>query len=133
MDSSIAQNLQTYITAELNDTRYYRQLADRAPNEDDRKLLMEISSDEQQHAVRFQKLYRAITGKDFTPEVPPPELNGSYKDLLRDRVLDEAHDFRKYGEQHLKNSNDLALSDAYYLTQNDENVHALRLLYMLSK
>ncbi|MGN0383189.1 MAG: hypothetical protein ACI4DS_02885 [Eubacterium sp.] len=62
-----------------------------------------------------------------------PNLQGNYKDILRDRVLDESGDFRKYGEQYLSTNCNQRLKEAYYRARTDEAVHALRLLYMLSE
>lgn len=133
LDITTAQRLQTYIDAELGDAILYRKLANMAPNNDDMQLLLEFSNDEQKHADTFKQIYRKMTGKNYDPIIKPPVLTGSYKDILRDRVLDESGDFRKYGEQYINTDKNPALKKAYYLARTDENVHALRLLYMLSK
>lgn len=133
MDMSTIQKLQTYIKAELGDASLYRALAIIAPNETDRQLLLEFAEDEQSHADEFKRIYRQMTGRSYNPEVMPPEMIGSYRDILRDRVLDESGDFRKYGEQYLITENNTPLKNAYYRARTDENVHALRLLYMLSE
>ena len=132
MELSTAQKLQIYIKAELGDAQLYRQLADMAPNDHFRQLLLEFAQDEQAHATEFQRIYRIITGSAFTPEVPPTMLQGSFFDILRERVLDESGDFRKYGEQFILCDSHTLLRRAYYRARTDENVHALRLLYMLS-
>ncbi len=133
MDMSIPEKLQIYITAELGDAALYRALAKIAPNENDSQLLREFAEDEQSHADEFQRIYRSMTGKNYRPTLHPPDLSGSYRDILRDRVLDESGDFRKYGEQYLQTHQNLTLKNTYYRARTDENVHALRLLYMLSE
>lgn len=130
---STSQKLQTYIAAELGDAALYRALARIAPNENDRQLLTEFANDEQGHATQFKQIYRTLTGRSYNPEIPPPDISGSYRAILQDRVLDESGDFRKYGEQYLQTTMNAPLKDAYYLARTDENVHALRLLYMLSE
>lgn len=127
------QKLQTYITAELGDAALYRALSEMAPNEKDRRLLYEFANDEQSHADEFQRIYRSMTGRRYNPTLPPPDLSDGYRDILRDRVLDESGDFRKYGEQYLQTNQNQALKTAYYRARTDENVHALRLLYLLSE
>ena len=127
------QRLQTYITAELGDASLYRELAKTAPNENDRQLLLEFADDEQSHATEFQHIYRTMTGRSYHPYVPQPELKGTFREILRDRVLDESGDFRKYGLQYIQTVRNDVLKDAYYRARTDENVHALRLLYMLSE
>jgi len=133
MEMTVPQKLQMYITAELGDAELYKELSKIAPNDEYRQLLLEFSADEQAHAVRFQKIYKMITGRAYNPVVPKPVIEGSFNDILRDRVLDESGDFRKYGEQYIITNNNNELKNAYYLARTDENVHALRLLYMLSK
>jgi len=132
MDMTTAQKLKMYINAELGDAALYRELAKQAPNAEFRQLLNEFSDDEQSHADEFKAIYRALTGNSYNPEVKPPVLTGSFDDILRDRVLDESGDFRKYGEQYLQSGGNDILRNAYYRARTDENVHALRLLYMLS-
>jgi Uncharacterized conserved protein len=133
MEMTLAQKLQMYIDAELGDSALYNELSKVAPNDEDRKLLIEFAEDEESHAETFKRIYRNITGKSYNPVVKEPKLSGSFKDILRDRVLDESGDFRKYGEQYIQTKRNDMLKDAYYRARTDENVHALRLLYMLSE
>jgi len=127
------EKLETYIKAELGDAALYKELSKIAPNDEDRKLLMEFSADEQSHADEFKRIYTMLTRKSFNPEIKTPVISDSYKNVLRERVLDESGDFRKYGEQYLQENVNTMLKDAYYRARTDENVHALRLLYMISK
>lgn len=129
----IAVRLRTYIDAELKDSALYKALSMMAPNDDDRQLLMEFAEDERNHAITFQRLYRSMTGRSYNPTIGTPQIIGSYKDILRERVIDESGDFRKYGEQYLQTKHSEDLKNAFYRARTDENVHALRLLYMLSK
>ncbi len=133
MEMTVPQKLQMYINAELGDAALYRELAKDAPSENDRQLLLEFADDEQAHADEFKRIYRIMTGRSYYPTVQPVVLNGSYQDILRDRVLDESGDFRKYGEQYIQTCQNNTLKNAYYRARTDENVHALRLLYLLSQ
>ncbi|MEM1483631.1 ferritin-like domain-containing protein [Oscillospiraceae bacterium PP1C4] len=130
---TILQKLQVYINAELGDAALYRELAKIAPDENAHVLLLEFAEDEQSHADEFKRIYRAITGHSYNPAVPPVVLKDSYRDILQDRVLDESEDFRKYGKQYLQTTQNIPLRNAYYRARTDENVHALRLLYLLSE
>lgn len=132
MEMSVPQKLQMYINAELGDSELYKELAKIAPNPTQKQLLMEFSEDEAAHAEDFKKIYRVLTGRAYYPTVKPVVLEGTYEDILRDRVLDESGDFRKYGEQYISTCNNDMLKNAYYRARTDENVHALRLLYMLN-
>jgi rubrerythrin len=133
MEMTTPQKLQMYISAELGDAALYTELSKMAPNDEYRQLLLEFAEDEQSHAQRFKKIYKMLTGRSYNPIVPEPVLEGSFNDILRDRVLDESGDFRKYGEQYMITNNNKELKNAYYIARTDENVHALRLLYMLNK
>ncbi|MGE4483705.1 MAG: ferritin family protein [Oscillospiraceae bacterium] len=132
MEKSTTQKLQTYIEAELGDSALYKELAKIAPNSEYRKLLKEFSEDEASHADNFKIIYKTMTGKSYDPVIQQPEIMDTFEDTLRDRVLDESGDFQKYGEQYMRTNNN-ALKNAYYTARTDENVHALRLLYMLQK
>jgi len=127
------EKLETYIKAELGDAALYKELSKIAPSDEDRKLLLEFSADEQSHADEFKRIYTMLTRKTFNPEIKTPVISDSFKNILRERVLDESGDFRKYGEQYLQENVNTMLKDAYYRARTDENVHALRLLYMISK
>lgn len=133
MEMTTPQKLQMYINAELGDAALYRELAEIAPNDEYRQLLLEFAEDEQSHADRFKKIYKMLTGRSYNPIVQKPKIEDSFYDILRERVLDESGDFRKYGEQYIITNNNSELKNAYYLARTDENVHALRLLYMISK
>ena len=128
---SIPEKLQTYIKAELGDAALYRELAKVAPTDVFKNLFLEFAYDEQSHADEFKKIYRTMTGKSFEPKIEPAVLDGSFRDILKDRILDESGDFRKYGEQYIQTHQNMDLKRAYYRARTDENVHALRLLYML--
>lgn len=132
MEMSTPQKLQMYINAELGDSALYRELSKIAPNDAHRQLLLEFSEDEQAHAEEFKRLYRMLTGRSYHPVVKPLVLTDPYESILRNRVIDESGDFRKYGEQYIQTNDNNALKNAYYRARTDENVHALRLLSMLS-
>ncbi|MDD4699171.1 MAG: ferritin-like domain-containing protein [Oscillospiraceae bacterium] len=125
-------NLKNYIAAEIHDSMLYSELAKIAPTIDDRTLLMEFAADEQSHADEFKRILRSITGQYFNPIPERIIINMPYRDILRDRVIDESGDFRKYGLQYIETPQNSPLKTAYYRARTDENVHALRLLKMLS-
>ena len=125
-------NLKTYIAAEIQDSLLYTELAKIAPTLDDRTLLLEFAADEQAHADEFKHILRTITGQYFNPVPERIVINMPYRDILRDRVIDESGDFRKYGNEYIEVPHSSPLKRAYYRARTDENVHALRLLKMLS-
>ena len=129
MEISLAKRLEMYIKDETADSLLYRELSKIAPNDADKKLLIEFSEDEQVHAENFQKIYKTITGKMYEPKIQKPEISGSFDHILKDRVLNESRDFRKYAQQYIATQRNETLRDAYFNAETDENVHALRLLY----
>ena len=133
MNNTTQQKLQSFINAELGDAALYRELSKYAPDEEDRRLLLEFSADEQAHAEEFQRLYRALYGQSYTPAPPAVKFEGTYWQVLAERILDESRDYRKYGEFYMENIGNEALARAAYRARTDENVHALRIIYMLSK
>jgi rubrerythrin len=132
LDLTTKEKLEIYIEAEMKDAALYKELAKIAPNGNFYHLLIEFSNDEQAHADEFKRIYRRLTGKNYNPVITPPILEGSFDDILRDRVIDESGDYRKYAQQYIQTERDDQLKKAYYRAKTDENVHALRLLYMLS-
>ncbi|MBN7771864.1 hypothetical protein [Clostridium aminobutyricum] len=133
METSVPQKLEVYINAELEKAALYRELAKIAPSETARKILLEFANDGQFHLDEFKRIYRSMTGNSYNPEVQPVYLTKPYQDILGKLVLDESGDFRKYEEQYLDTSQNSPLKNAYYRAKTDSNVHALRLLYLLSE
>lgn len=133
MDIDVAQRLRTYIEAEMQNSALYQALSTMAPDDDDRQLLLEFSEDDDRHASAFRGIYRAMTGRSYHPTIGAPQLVGAYPDILRERVLAESGDYRKYGEQYLLAKNNEELRNAFYHALIDDNVHALRILYMLGR
>ncbi|QHI72788.1 ferritin family protein [Aminipila terrae] len=132
MDSKLIEKLQTYIKAELGDAALYRELAKMAPNEMQMNLLMDMAADEQSHADDFKIIYKDLTGEVYRPPIPPSNLNMPYTDILRDRVIDETGDFRKYMHDHQEYFADETLREAFFRAGIDENVHAVRLLNFIN-
>ena len=133
MDMSTKQKLQMYIDAELRGAALYQALSEKATDMEDRQLLLELADDEQSHAEEFQNAYRKLSGRRYTPDTPTPEIVGLYRDILRDRVLDESGDFLKYGQDYENTGHNDMLRSAYYRAHLDEGVHAMRLLSMLTR
>lgn len=129
---STATDLMKYIRGETNASAYYRALAEKAPDATDMKLLLEFAADEKGHANSFKSQYYRLTGKTYDPTPETPKLLDNWADNLRERVLDESGDYRTYRDAYLENR-DPGLRRAFFEAATDENVHALRLLYMLSK
>lgn len=131
MDIKLINKIEAIIRNELSDAELYRKLAQIAPNETQKKLMLEIAADEQAHADEFKLIYRDLTGEIYRPNIEPIDIDTSYEDILRDRVIVEADDFRRYMYEYQEYFTDESLREAFYLAAIDENVHALKLLDLL--
>ena len=83
MDYSLPQRLQDYVESELHHEALYRALADVAPNEADRQIFLEIAENEHRHADSFSRMYRKLTGLNYTPKIYPQKMEGPYQFALR--------------------------------------------------
>ena len=131
MELTTAQRIRMYIEDEERDAIIYKQLSNMATSTKAREILFELTSDEQAHSDSFKKIYHAITGRNYTPLVIPPELNGTFKDVIINQILEEADSFRKYEEQYQLNTKNKLFRDAYFRAKTDEQVHANKLIYIL--
>ena len=133
MHSEVSNNLQTHITTELGNAALYRALAEQAPSEQDRQLLLDLAKDTEGHAADFQNAYSTITSRSYTPEIPAPNLCANYRDTLKTCVLDASNDLRVYDEELRQLDKNPALKTAFAQAKIDKGVHALRLLNLLNE
>ncbi len=128
---SLLNDLQEYIHDELKDSRYYAILAEKAPVQRAKQLLLEFSDDEKMHAHNFQKAYYMLTGQYYQPAVEEPQVSADFCEAVKARIIAESGDFKKYGEQYLKAPNKY-LQDLFYMTRTYEGIHAMRMPILLS-
>ena len=134
MEKTLPQRLEEYIADELSDHALYQELVHHTTDPEYQKLLTQFAQDEHRHATVFKRLYHMLTGCCYEPGVEPPEVDAPFREVLRQRVLSEAHDMRKYSEEALlADDRNRLLKEAFCMAQTDENVHALSLLQMLSE
>ena len=129
MESILIKNLKRYIEDEERDATLYKELSNVAPNSKFRELLFDISLDEQSHAESFKKLYHSITGKNYSPIITRSEKNGSFKDILKERILEEIEAFRTYGSMIAPEKSN-RFNKIFEKAKNDELAHAIMLIYM---
>lgn len=125
------KRLQSYINAELHDAELYKILAKSSPNEETRNILLRFADDEQKHADEFLRIYKMMTGYTFEPEPLPVTENGSFRSILKNRILDETKDSEKYRSEYLKTSDNFHLKRAFFNAFNDELRHAIEIIYIL--
>jgi rubrerythrin len=127
------ERLQLYIDNEISAAALYRRLANIAEDQTVKALLNEFAEDEMNHADRFMEMYRMLTGKMHFPTETHPNISGSLKDALLDRVLEESNDAANYGKEAYITANNEVLKHMFHEAATKENFHTVRLLYMIHK
>lgn len=123
---SLINDLKEYIQDELSDSLYYAELAKKAPTARAKAIIEEFSKDERTHAENFMEAYRMLTGMVYRPAPVPPPVVPAYEEALKQRILAETNDYKKYGEQYLMVSIP-CLKDLFFMTRTDEAIHAMRI------
>lgn len=128
----LISDIKEYIQDELGDSEYYKALANYAPTARARMILMDFSNDELGHAQNFMKAYKILTGKEYIiKSIPQPQIP-DYKEAIKQRILAETKDYKKYGEHYLKAQTPF-LKDLFFMTRTDEAVHAMRMPLLLAE
>ena len=122
----LVKRLEEYIQNELEDSDYYKGLAKLAPTELSKEIILRLSEDEAMHAENLQRTYYMITGRYYTIEPIEPVVISDYEDALKQRVLAETNDYKKYGEEYLMAPNKY-LKDLFFNTRTVEAQHAMRI------
>ena len=132
VDYSLPQRLQDYIEAEQNDEALYRAMADIAPNEEERRIFLEIAENERRHADSFLKIYLAMTGQNYTPRAYPRTLEGPYRFALRQLLLNEHRTFQEYHRQFMKTDN-MELKSVCYEAGRNKSTHIQKLISLMTR
>lgn len=122
----LVKRLEEYIQNELEDSDYYKGLAKLAPTELSKEIILRLSEDEAMHAENLQRTYYMITGRYYTIEPIEPVVISDYEDALKQRVLAETNDYKKYGEEYLMAPNKY-LKDLFFNTRTVEAQRAMRI------
>ncbi len=132
IDFEFIKKLKLYIHDELEASKYYAILANKAPTKRAKDILMEFSRDECMHAENFMNVYYMLTGTIYRPpaieKVDVPE----YEEALKDRIIAETSDYKEYGEQYLKLKNP-CLKDLFFMIRTDEGKHAMRIPLLMEE
>lgn len=131
-DLTFVSDIQEYIDDELRDSRYYAILATKAPTERAIELLMEFSWDEQRHAQNFMNAYYMLTGRAYYPPMVQDPTVPDYEEALKERLLAETADYKKYGEKYLKACAPY-LKDLFFMTRTVEAQHAMRIPLLMEE
>jgi len=130
MQITTTQRIKMYIEDEEKDAITYKQLSNIATSTKAREILFELANEEQHHSDYLKKLYSSITGKKYTPLVVPPDLQGTFRENILNKILDEIESYEKYTEQSFNEKNK-CIKDIFLKLKNDEKMHSTKLIYIL--
>lgn len=125
-DYRFVPDIAEYIGDEMKDSRYYSILAQSAPTQRAKDILMGFSQDEWMHSQQLIQAYQMLTGQVYTPGPIETPVIPEYSEALKVRVLAETADYKKYGEKYLAVCNTY-LRDMFYMLRTDEAMHAMRM------
>ncbi|HWP52154.1 MAG TPA: ferritin-like domain-containing protein [Clostridia bacterium] len=130
MDLTLPQRLQDYIDSEMHHEALYRAMAEKAPTEHDRQLLLEIAENERNHADEFKGIYQAAVGQSYEPEIVPPDMEAPYQIVLRQMIIYENAAFQEYHNQFIT-SKDPVLKKTCYQTGKNKSDHINKLIKLM--
>ncbi|MEJ9227991.1 ferritin-like domain-containing protein [Peribacillus butanolivorans] len=127
--NKLVRQLEKAINGEYSAIQCYEKLAELAPDEKQRKRIMEIREDEVKHFQRFSQIYTSLTGVQPQPKVTEP-CPDSYRDGLEFAFQDEQETVDFYREV-ADGVADRSVVKAFNRAAADEQNHAVWFLYYL--
>ena len=128
---ALIRKLEKAINGEYSAIQCYEKIAKRAPNETERKQILEIREDEIKHFQVFSQLYINLTGNQPNPKVME-ECPNSYKAGLEFAIQDEQETVDFYLET-ADGATDRSVRKAFRRAAADEQNHAVWFLYYFVK
>ena len=118
---------------EQHDEVFYRQLADLAPNQEERALILEVSRQEHNHNQLLHDVYRQLTGRDLPPQ-PQPQVQRpeSYLDGLSKAIFGEMNGVEHYRQLYTSLPAGSAYRDVVFGIMTNEANHQTVFLYLLT-
>ncbi|MFJ7637634.1 ferritin-like domain-containing protein [Peribacillus sp. NPDC097225] len=127
----LIHKLEQAINGEYSAILCYEKLARMAPNETERKQILEIREDEMKHFQVFSQIYINLTGYQPTPKVTET-CPDSYKAGLEFALVDEQKTVDFYLET-ADGAADRSVRKAFRRAAADEQNHAVWFLYYMVK
>jgi len=131
MDQQLLNDLTQSINGEYSAIHCYEQLAKKAPNEEERKQILEIRDDEMKHFHTFSNLYVQLTGKKPVPKIIE-SCPRDYCDGLQFALKDEQKTVDFYHEIADRTKN-RSIRKKFRRAAVDEQNHAVWFLYYYVK
>jgi rubrerythrin len=127
----LTQDILKAINGQYSAIACYTRLAEIAPNEEERKQILEIRKDEIAHYQTFTQIYIALTGSQPTPQITeacPP----NYMDGLQFALKDEQETVDFYLDIADK-AQDPYIKKSFKRAAADEQNHAVWFLYYYTR
>lgn len=121
------------INDEMSTYKFYSELANSIRDIDDKKILEQISLDEQKHKKMFEDIYKKLANDNYTPEnINYQEISPILSDNITKSIEGELNTVEAYRPILFSLENSQFKN---YLIEiiTDEQNHAARLNYMYSK
>ena len=117
---------------ELDAISFYQQLMKMTSDQQDISLITDIHNDEVKHFKLFHNLYRQLYGVD-APTIRPREPNiVSFREGVKQAILDELESYELYYEIYLSSTNP-TVRNIFFEAMADENEHAAKFNFMYTK
>lgn len=127
----LAQDVLKAINGQYSAIACYTHLARIAPNEEERKQILEIRKDEIAHYQTFTQIYISLTGAQPTPRITEA-CPTNYVDGLEFALKDEQHTVDFYLDIADK-AHDPYIKEAFKRASADEQNHAVWFLYYYTR
>lgn len=131
-DNMLIPDMEEYVYDEMKDSRYYAMLADKAPTQRAKDLLMQYSREEMTHAHNFMSALYMMTGQTYYPPAVEDPVVPEYEEALKERLMAETADYKKYGEKYLAACHP-CLKNLFYMTRTVEAQHAMRIPLLMEE
>ncbi|UZJ78703.1 ferritin-like domain-containing protein [Fictibacillus sp. KU28468] len=122
--------LMSSIIGEATAIDFYTRLANEAPNEYSKNVLLNAAKDEKTHLQLFTRLYTSLTGKQPNYKIRPVKIT-NFRQSLFEAYEDELSDYEKYRNAYLF-TQDPTIRDTFFRPYTDEIKHATRFSFLLN-
>ncbi|NPV91658.1 MAG: ferritin-like domain-containing protein [Firmicutes bacterium] len=129
-DSELVPDIEKAINGQYSAINCYAQLAERAPNQEERERILEIRKDEIRHYQTFTGIYRELTGKKPSPRMVG-ECPEDYRKGLRASLQDEQKTVDFYLDI-ADQAKSAYIKKRFKRAAADEQNHAVWFLYFLT-
>lgn len=130
MYQKLLNTLMSSIIGEATAVDFYTRLAQQAPNEYSKNVLLNAAKDERTHLQLFTRLYTSLTGKEPKYKIRPVKIT-NFRQSLFEAYEDELSDYEKYRNAYLM-FKDPTIRETFFRPYTDEIKHATRFSFLLN-